>query len=432
MKKLTKVIAAVSAAAMLAIPANMSAFAYRVDTGKSFSNPLINYDFSAGRGQRWEYENVQGDLPALTRTILEAKGKYTYYATTDTRCNEYGNCDIFALLPLDVATSETINNARPYIDNLSVKSKTGDYYALSLEYSDVSRTDSHRRRPSIPVNPDACDYALRMLEGPYLQDVLNHFYIDTPENINYDYIRSHGGYTGNIYLDNHYIAGMRLSSSDPYTTFETPALEENPKNNGKGFRTRITFHISDPTPAQVWNFGVPSYVYGSTNYDVLKDLKITCNGDTSYDVKNYIGVGGISKKTLTVPNKAFTYNTPNYTGIVLSPDVRRTLTGSELSTFKSNNFIGYRDNRNTTLNIYVGKNMPINDSRWSTKTGAEKFAGFLSGGGKAKLKNSATIKNLLRNGNVKTVYFFDNATAYTLGAEFYHCSANDLLNILNG
>lgn len=76
--------------------------------------------------------------------------------------------------------------------------------------------------------------------------------------------------------------------------------------------------------------------------------------------------------------------------------------------------------------------MPINDSRWSTKTGAEKFAGFLNGGGKAKLKNSATIKNLLRNGNVKTVYFFDNATAYTLGAEFYHCSANDLLNILNG
>lgn len=431
MKKLTKVIAAVSAAAMLAVPANMSAFAYYAPF-YSQSNQLENRDTSPGRGERWEDADIQQDMPVLLDWAMSTGETYTYYPTVDKQGRAFGNCNMFALLPLSIATSATINNARQYVDSLNVRKSDGSYYALSLEYSDVSRTDSHRRRPSIQVNPNACDYGLRMLEGPYLQDVLNHFYIDTPENINYDYIRSHGGYTGNIYLDNHYIAGMRLSSSDPYTTFETPALEENPKNNGKGFRTRITFHISDPTPAQVWNLGVPSYVPGSTNFDVLKDLKITCNGDTSYYVKNYIGVGGISKKTITVPNKAFTYNTPNYTGIVLSPDVRRTLTGSELATFKSNNFIGYRDNRNTTLNIYVGKNMPINDSRWSTKTGAEKFAGFLNGGGKAKLKNSATIKNLLRNGNVKTVYFFDNATAYTLGAEFYHCSANDLLNILNG
>ena len=246
MKKLTKVIAAVSAAAMLAVPANMSAFAYNVDTGKSFSNPLINYDFSAGRGQRWEYYSVQKDIPALTSTILAAKGKYTYYATTDTRCNEYGNCDIFAMLPLEVATTATINNARPYIDNLSVKSKTGDYYALSLEYSNVSKTDTHLKRPSIPVNSDACDYALRMLEGPYLQNILNNFYIDHPNDINYSYIKSHNGYTGNIYLDDHYIAGMRLSSSDPYTTFDEPVLEQ---KSGEGvFRTKITFHISNPVP----------------------------------------------------------------------------------------------------------------------------------------------------------------------------------------
>ena len=52
MKKLAKAIAAISAAAILTIPANMTASAYLVDTGKSFSNPLINYDFSAGRGQQ--------------------------------------------------------------------------------------------------------------------------------------------------------------------------------------------------------------------------------------------------------------------------------------------------------------------------------------------------------------------------------------------
>ena len=180
MKKLAKAIAAISAATILAIPANMTASAYLVDTGKSFSNPLINYDFSAGRGQQWQYESIQKDIPVLTKTILEAKGKYTYYATTDTRCNEYGNCDMFALLPLEVATTSKINNARPYVDNLSVKTKAENYYALVMEYSDVSKTDSHRRRPSIKVNEKACDYGLRMLEGPYLQNILNNFYIDHP------------------------------------------------------------------------------------------------------------------------------------------------------------------------------------------------------------------------------------------------------------
>ena len=426
MKKLTKVIAAVSAAAMLAVPANMSAFAYRVDTGKSFSNPLINYDTSAGRGQQWQYYSVQKDIPALTRTILEAKGKYTYYSTTDTRCNEYGNCDIFALLPLDVATTATINNARSYIDNLSVKSKTGGYYALSLEYEDVSNTYDHSIRPSIRVKNDACDYALRMLEGPYLQDILNHFYIDSPNDINYGYIKSHNGYTGNIYLDDHYIAGMRLSSSDIYTTFDEPVLEEKP--DGYGFRTKITFHISNPVPTPTVYLGMSGSNSGSRTFEFLKDLKLTCNGDQSSGVSSYIKVGGISKKTITVPYSDYrTYNN-NYDGLISCPGFITNLKNYDRQLFLDSRFNAYKRSGNT-IYIYTGKNAGIGDPGWLNGSGSTKFEAFLRNGGRDIMGKCTSLRIYLQNAT--TVVFYSGATPSSVGTRYHSMSASTLLDRLD-
>lgn len=426
MKKLTKVIAAVSAAAMLAVPANMSAFAYNVDTGKSFSNPLINYDFSAGRGQRWEYYSVQKDIPALTSTILAAKGKYTYYATTDTRCNEYGNCDIFAMLPLEVATTATINNARPYIDNLSVKSKTGDYYALSLEYSNVSKTDTHLKRPSIPVNSDACDYALRMLEGPYLQNILNNFYIDHPNDINYSYIKSHNGYTGNIYLDDHYIAGMRLSSSDPYTTFDEPVLEQ---KSGEGvFRTKITFHISNPVPTPTVYLGMSGSNSGSRTFEFLKDLKLTCNGDQSSGVSSYIKVGGISKKTISVPYSDYIAYNNNYDGLISCPGFITNLKNYDRQLFLDSRFNAYKRS-GSTIYIYTGKNAGIGDPGWLNGSGSTKFEAFFRNGGRDIMGHCSSLRTYLQNAT--TVVFYSGATPSSVGTRYYSMSASTLLDRLD-
>ena len=427
MKKLAKAIAAISAAAILTIPANMTASAYLVDTGKSFSNPLINYDFSAGRGQRWEYESIQKDIPVLSKVILEAKGKYTYYATTDTRCKEYGNCDMFALLPLDVATSAKINNARPYVDNLSVKTKAGNYYALVMEYSDVSKTDSHRRRPSIKVNEKACDYGLRMLEGPYLQNILNNLYIDRPEDITY-YRVTNGGYTGNIYLDNYYVAGMRLSSSDRYTTFDEPVLEATP--NGKGFRTKITFHISDPTPDPTIYMGTSGSTSGSRTFEFLKDLKLTCNGDQSLAVKDYIKVDGISSQTIAVPCSDYLGYCDKYEGVIGCPHIERQLKGVTRENFLNNKFTGYK-RVGDTIYIYIGKNAGIGDPGWLRGSGSTKFEAFFRCGGRDILGHCDDLKILLTN--VTTVRFYSDSTPSSVGSEFYYCGSWDLLDrIKNG
>ena len=425
MKKLAKAIAAISAAAILTIPANMTASAYLVDTGKSFSNPLINYDFSAGRGQQWQYESIQKDIPVLTKTILEAKGKYTYYATTDTRCNEYGNCDMFALLPLEVATTSKINNARPYVDNLFVKTKAGNYYALVMEYSDVSKTDSHRRRPSIKVNEKACDYGLRMLEGPYLQNILNNFYIDHPEDITY-YSVTNGGYTGNIYLDNYYVAGMRLSSSDRYTTFDEPVLEEKP--NGNGFRTKITFHISDPTPDPTVYMGTSGSTSGSRTFEFLKNVKLTCNGDQSSAVKDYIKVGGISKQTIAVPCSDYLGYCDKFEGVIGCPHIERQLKGVTRENFLNNKFNAYKRVGNTVY-IYTGKNSGIGDRDWLNGSGSTKFEAFFRCGGRDILGHCDDLRIYLQNST--TVCFYSDATPTSVGTQYYSMSASTLLNRLD-
>lgn len=422
MKKLIKTVAALSATAILAIPANMTAFAYRVDTGKSFSNPLINYDFSAGRGQQWTYQSGQDNLPALTKNILEAKGKYTYYATTDTRCNEYGNCDMFALLPLDVATTSKINNARPYVDNLSVKSKAGNYYALVMEYEDVSRTDSHAKRPSIKVNDKCCDYGLRMLAGPYLQNILNKFYFDNPDDINYNYIKQHNGYTGNIYLDDYYVAGMRITSTDRYTTFDEPVLEQKP--SGKGFRTKITFHISNPVPEKTTYLGVSGSTSGNYTYEVLANMKLSCNGDTSSGVKDYIAIGGISKKTLTVPVSDINEYNNLYQGLISCPGFVTRLRGNAAEYFYDNRFNAYKRVGNT-LYIYTGKKAGIGDRKWTNGWGKEKFEAFFSSGGRDILGHCDSLKIYLQN--VTTVRFYCDSTPKSEGTQYYSCDASYLL-----
>jgi len=424
MKKFIKTVAALSATAILAIPANMTAFAYRVDTGKSFSNPLINYDFSAGRGQQWAYQTGQDNLPALTKTILEAKGKYTYYATTDTRCNEYGNCDMFALLPLDVATTATINNARPYVDNLSVKTKSGKYYALVMEYADVSRTDSHAKRPSIKVNDKCCDYGLRMLEGPYLQNILNNLYFDNPDDINYNYIKQHNGYTGNIYLDDYYVAGMRITSTDHYTTFDEPVLEQKP--SGKGFRTKITFHISNPASEdkRTTYLGFNGSTAGNTTYDVLANMKLSCNGDSSYYVKNYISIGGVSKKTLTVPISDIKEYNNLYQGLISCPGFETQLRGNAAEYFYDNRFNAYKYVGNTVY-IYTGKKAGIGFDDWLNGWGQTKFDCFFSCGGRDILGHCESLKIYLQNAT--TVRFYCDSTPTSVGTEYYSCDASYLL-----
>ena len=195
MKKVMKTIAAISAMAMLAVPANLTASATDIRAGYPY-NPIINESTYGGAGFTWGgLEQV--DNPVLFKDYLDSKGKFTYYATV-TGGREYGAGALFAILHRDIAESSRIQQAKPYVDNISVRSSKGNksYYAVCMEYNNYSKVDSHRNRPSITPNYEYFDYALRTLEGPYLTHVLDQFYTSDLSDLNYNYFKQYNTYTG--------------------------------------------------------------------------------------------------------------------------------------------------------------------------------------------------------------------------------------------
>ena len=436
MKKLFKTMAAISAAATLAIPANITANAYPATPSNS-SNPLVNYDESAGRGQRWEFATNQQGLPLLTDRLLNSRGEYTYYATIDRNKKEYGNCDMFALLPRNIAETSNINKARSYVDNLSVKSKSKNhYYALVLEYKDNTGIDSLTGTEyEEDIDYDLVDYGMRMLEGPYLNDILNKFTIDSTANLNYNYIKQHGRYEGYVYLKNYYVAGMRLSSSDPYTSFDEPVLEPNP--DGIGFRTKVRFTVRNPEIEKTILLSSSTVsTAGYNNYDVLKDVKFTCNGSGTQS--NYIdsySSTNIGKKTLSIPKSEFYERNNKYQGLIrcydYPDDFLREVAGSDKEYFDQNNFVAAKRSGNN-IYIYIGKkyNTMITDPDWQHGTGSTKFNGFFRCGGRDILGHCRWLRTQLDSASY--VYFYSDATpnSYT-SSSFYNCSASTLLNRLN-
>ena len=138
MKKIFKTMAAISAMAVLAFPANLTANAYIVNS-RNFTDgkAMVNKSTDGGRGQRWEYFEYQQDLPRFDQSFLNWKGDYTYLAPVapkELNSTEYGNCNMLATLDRNVAKSSDIAKARAYVDNIHVKRSNGHQYAVVMEY----------------------------------------------------------------------------------------------------------------------------------------------------------------------------------------------------------------------------------------------------------------------------------------------------------
>ena len=424
MKKLTKAIAAISAAAVLAIPANMSAFAYNVSTS-NFTNPMVNKSKGGARGYSWD-TYYQADLPVLWKKLLNANGKYTYYATTDTNGNEYGSTHMFAILHRGVADSANIQNAKKYIDNITIKSKKGFYYAPCVEYHNYSTADE----PYDPDDPDDqpmfeyYDYGIRMMDGPYLQDIINKFTISSLSDLNYEYIKAHGEFTGALYLKNYYLAGLKLTSSDPYTRFDEPVLERNP--DGIGFRTKVTFHVKKPVFDETIVFNNPS---GYTGVEVLKNIKVSCNGsDTDKNcIQGYNSISVVNGVTLKVPNADYKNRNKLYQGLITCPTLTTEIKGEVKKRFLNSNFQTTRRVGNI-LYIYEGKNDTIGDPQWKNGTGSQKFEAFFRCGGRDELGHCAWIGEQLNS--VTQVRFYSDSTPTSYGTQYYMCDPGYLKNRL--
>ena len=446
MKKLIKTIAAVSATAVLAFPANLTANAYIVNS-RNFTDgkAMVNKSTDGGRGQRWEYFEYQQDLPRFDQSFLNWKGDYTYLAPVapkELNSTEYGNCDMLATLDRNVAKSSDIAKARAYVDNIHVKRSNGHQYAVVMEYKNNSHEDSFiGTSKESRIDYMVVDYGLRMLEGPYLSSILNQFYTSDLSELNYNYLKNKGYYTGYLYLDNYYIAGMRLSSSDPYTTFDTPVLE--PKKTG--FRTKIEFTVRKPQIDKTTLFGLSTVsTSGSNSIDVLKDVKITCNGSGTQS--NYIdsySSTNIGRKTLSIPKSEFYERNNRYQGLLSAytdpDDLLREVEGREKEYYDDNDFVAAKRNGNN-IYIYIGKKYNqylkgvyldgnYNNNDWFT-TGITKFNAFFKTMGRDKLGHCRWLRTQLESASY--VYFYSDATpnSYT-SSSFYSCPASDLLYRLN-
>ena len=448
MKKLIKTIAALSAMAVLAVPANMTASAYNVDSSTAtHGNAMINKSTDPGRGQRWEYESYQRDLPCYGKNYLSRKGNYTYLAPVapaSLNWAEYGNCDMFGILDRTVAKTTDIAKARTYVDNIHVKRKNGHQYAVVMEYHDNSRIDSLTGTDDDDlINTNLVDYGLRMLEGPYLQEIFNKFTVSNTSDLNYNYIKQNGYFTGYMYLKNYYVAGMRLTSTDPYTTFDTPVLEPNP--NGRGFRTKVKFTVRIPAIDKtilLSSSTVSTSGYNTVN--VLSGIKATVNGSgtASNYIDNYSYVPSGGKKTLSIPRTEFYERNNRYQGLIrcyeYPDDLVREVIGSDKEHFENNDFIGVKRSGDT-IYIYIGKKYDHylkdvyldgrKNNDWFS-TGITKFNAFFRTMGRDELGHCRWLRSQLTSAT--RVYFYSGATpnSYT-SSSFYNCTASELLNRLN-
>lgn len=425
MKKLFKTIAAISATAMLALPANLTANAYIVNS-RNFTDgkAMVNKSTDGGRGQRWEYFDYQQDLPRFDQSFLNWKGDYTYLAPVapkELNSTEYGNCDMLATLDRNVAKSSDIAKARAYVDNIHVKRSNGHQYAVVMEYSNNSHEDSFigTSRES-RIDYMVVDYGLRMLEGPYLQDIISKMYSESSDTLSYNYMRSNSGYTCYLYLDNYYIAGMRLTSSDPYTKFYTPVLEKHP--SGRGFRTKIECHISTPSREGDIVFGSTSGYY---NFNVLSNVKMTCNGSGMSTIDNYTKLN-IKQQTISVPKSAFDVTNSTYTGLLTSEGLMTRISGTLKENFKKNYFLGATLS-NGVLNIYVGKQTYIGDPDWKSGDPLKQFKALIRNGYQDLIGRCPWIDSQLHNNSsIRTVRFYRECTPNSTGRQFYTTTPYEL------
>lgn len=209
MKKITKAIAALSAAAMMPLSSGMTAFAYKVDetnysdyyqndntyhfdydTRKDPSNSLSN----GSSGYAWNKEYYQKKMPILTKDFLETQTTIPLsLPNVDGHANTGAN-HVLGLLSKSAAISPAIADTKKYVDKLYFKNaKCGimlEYHNNSwddidvedeemdpyLSWDDIIEEDENENDGFDPLY----DYCLKMIDEQSIKDdVLKNFSMGT-------------------------------------------------------------------------------------------------------------------------------------------------------------------------------------------------------------------------------------------------------------
>lgn len=211
MKHTFRRLTAVTAAAItLLTAASIPASAYDV-THANYTRLTYTYK-GAGAGYCWGTAEQQEALPKFTQSFL-APAIAVRPAFVP---GHFADTHMFCTLDNKIITKELLKDpekaryARQQIDKLSPRSQSGRTYGLKLETEWV------------PKNSPLSSFGLRLMSSYNLNyDLYSHMYFDE-DSFTLDLHTSE--YSGRIYFDDLYIAGMRLSSSDIFTTFSEPVI----------------------------------------------------------------------------------------------------------------------------------------------------------------------------------------------------------------
>lgn len=405
MKKFIKTIAALSTMAVIAIPANLTASAYPVSYNNY--NQLKNTcDSSSASGYSWDTMELQDGLPTFSQKWLNKYKtiKPTFYFQNASPCH------MFALLDQTAGKISDLTNTKKNVDKISVRDyDTNTDYALVLEYQDNSCEGEC---------PEYADFGLRMFDQYWLEtDILSKFFIQSVKPLTAENVME--GFTGTLVLRNYYVAGLKVESSDPYTTFEEPVIVR----NGNNIRTEVTFHIRNPFPQPYTLFGNNS-ISGYYTKKVLENVKFTynCNGSFSTTTNNF-------KTTLKLPQSRIGESNTLYQGLIVYPTLATKAEGDLKEKFDKNEFKAAKV-ENGILFIYIGTtNTGISDPAWINGNGSAQFEAFFRCGGRDTLGRCQWIRDQLKK--VNQVRFFRDATKSSYGTQFHQCSASELINRIN-
>ncbi len=435
MKKFTKTIAAISAAAMLTISSGMTAFAYDplndddVDkrwecekVGRQYCYHVINYNTDASRGYSWDTEDRQKNLPRFTKEFLDTRDIFRLFVPTDNtkEHNKYGNGHMLGLIDPSIARTDTIANAKEYVDKLTIKDGK---YGICLEYQNYTYNDIFRYDTEIPeeerIYDNVVDYGLRLLDEYHMNnDVLNKFKLGSVQKT------SNGGLKGVLYLDNYYVANLWLGS-DTNVKFDKPVLE--PQPSGIGFRTKVTFTVTNPYKDRFITFG--DSISGTVNYNLFSNLRFyyDCNNGANaiYSTNRF-------KTTVKLDKKNCSKLDSTYQGLVGDNGLVTEIEGEAKTKYKNHDFIGVKV-VGSTMYIGLGAALDIPTKGFDGKylTNEERFDRFMNKYGKSRLGKCDWVKNQL-NKNVKNVvFYFDQYSGLPIEFSDYTCQAYELRNKLS-
>ena len=315
MKRSFRIFTATTAAIITMLSSvSVTASAYDV-THRNYTKLTNNYN-GAGKGYCWGTDEQQNALPRFTKNFLNSAtaviagfNKGQFYVT-----------HMLCTLDENIISRDSLKDpekalyARKQIDKLYVKRQDGEPYGLKLEYEPHGKNNGLSSFGLRLMDSYNLDYYL--YDRMYVETDYDHAFRD--ENTLYlDDVT--GEYSGRLYFDDLYIAGMRVSCSDPFTKFGDPVITW---ERGEP-RVYVPFSGRIPTPDNPIFEGVydkfmtreefdlyfnflrprhePYYGYVGGSAEILTDLTVTYNYGSYVESKKKSYTTNDLVKTLIAP-----------------------------------------------------------------------------------------------------------------------------------